>query len=276
MERNVSPSPLRDTRIVVPESRELDLFTSMLERLGARVVRCPLIVVRDVADTTELDAWIGRLSQGQYDSIIFYTGEGVARIWAAADRLGMKSAAFSALAKARKIARGPKPVAALRKLGLGVEVVAEQPTTEGLLVLLPALSLGGTRIGVQLYPEADDAALRTALEAAGAAFEPVLPYQYVSDETDERVALVIQEMAAGRVDLIAFTSSPQVRRLTDVAQRLGLTAELARALETTKIAAVGPLTADAVNQAGGQTAIQPSNNFHLKPLVAEIVRTLGS
>jgi len=36
------------------------------------------------------------------------------------------------------------------------------------------------------------------------------------------------------------------------------------------------LTADAVNQAGGQTAIQPSNNFHLKPLVAEIVRTLGS
>ena len=276
MERSVSQSPLRDTRIVVPESRELDLFTSMLERLGARVVRFPLIVVRDVADTTELDAWIGRLSQGQYDSVIFYTGEGVTRIWAAADRLGMKAAAFGALARARKIARGPKPVAALRKLGLGVDVVAEQPTTAGVLALLPALSLGGTRVGVQLYPEAHDAALRTALEAAGAAFEPVLPYQYVSDETGERVALVIQEMAAGRVDLIAFTSSPQVRRLTEVAQRLGLTAELARALEMTKIAAVGPLTADAVNQAGGQTAIQPSNNFHLKPLVAEIVRTLGS
>jgi len=192
MERNVSQSPLRDTRIVVPESRELDLFTSMLERLGARVVRCPLIVVRDVADTTELDAWIGRLSQGQYDSVIFYTGEGVTRIWAAADRLGMKAAAFGALARARKIARGPKPVAALRKLGLGVDVVAEQPTTEGVLALLAALPLGGTRIGVQLYPETDDAALRTALEAAGAAFDPILPYQYASDEADERVALVIQ------------------------------------------------------------------------------------
>ena len=275
MERNVSQSPLRETRIVVPESRELDLFSSMLERFGARVVRCPLIVVRDVADTTELDAWIDRLSQGQHDSIIFYTGEGVTRIWAAAERLGIKAAAFGALAKARKIARGPKPVAALRKLGLGFDVVAEQPTTEGVLALLPALPLGGTRIGVQLYPEADDAALRTALEAAGAAYDPVLPYRYVSDEADERVALVIQEMAAGRVDLIAFTSSPQLRRLTAVAQRLGLSAELARAFETTKIAAVGPLTADAVNQAGGQTAIQPSNNFHLKPLVAEIVRTLG-
>lgn len=276
MERSVSQSPLRDARIVVPESRELDLFTSMLEKLGARVVRCPLILVRDIEETTELDGWIGRLSQGQYDSIIFYTGEGVTRIWAAAERLGLQSAVFDALGKARKIARGPKPIAALRKLGLGVDLVAEQPTTAGVLALLPTLALEGTRIGVQLYPDADEAALRTALEAAGAVFDPVLPYQYVSDEADERVALVIGEMSAGRVDLIAFTSSPQVRRLTEVAQRLGLTAELARAFEKTKIAAVGPLTADAVGLAGGQTAIQPLSNFHLKPLVAEIVRTLGS
>ena len=81
------------------------------------------------------------------------------------------------------------------------------------------------------------------------------------DEADDRVALVIQEMAAGRVDLIAFTSSPQVRRLTEVARRLDLTAQLARAFEATRIAAVGPLTADAVAQAGGRTAIvQASTN----------------
>ena len=272
----MSKLPLRDTRIVVPESRELDLFTSMLEKLGARVVRCPLIVVRDVEDTTELDAWVARLGQGQHDSLIFYTGEGVTRILAAADRLGIRSAALGALAKVRKIARGPKPVAALRKLGLGVDLLADQPTTDGLLALLATLSLEGTRVGVQLYPDADETALRTALEAAGAGYDPVLPYRYVSDEADERVALVFQEMSVGRVDLIAFTSSPQVRRLTEVAQRLGLTTELARAFEATKIAAVGPLTADAVSQAGGHTAIQPPSNFHLKPLVAEIQRILGS
>jgi uroporphyrinogen-III synthase len=54
-----------------------------------------------------------------------------------------------------------------------------------------------------------------------------------------------------------------------------LTTELARAFDKTKIAAVGPLAADAVTQAGGRTAIQPQNNFHLKPLVAEIVRALS-
>jgi uroporphyrinogen-III synthase len=276
MERSVTQSPLQATRIVVPESRELDLFTTMLERLGARVVRCPLVVVRDVEDTTDLNAWIVRLSQGQHDTVVFYTGEGVTRIWAASDRLGLKSAVFDALAKTRKIARGPKPIAALRKLGLGVDAVADQPTTEGVLALLSETSLEGQRVGVQLYPEADGPAIGAAVERLGAAFDPVLPYQYVSDEADDRVALVIQEMAAGRVDLIAFTSTPQVRRLTEVAQRLGLTAELARAFERTKIAAVGPLTADAIAKAGGQTAIQPLSNFHLKPLVVEIVRTLGS
>jgi uroporphyrinogen-III synthase len=275
MERSVTHSPLQAARIVVPESRELDLFTSMLERLGARVVRCPLVVVRDVEDATDMDAWIVRLSQGRHDSVVFYTGEGVTRIWAAADRLGLKPAVFEALAKTRKIARGPKPIAALRKLGLGVDAIADQPTTEGVLALLAETPLEGQRVGVQLYPEADGSAIGAAVEKLGGAFDPVLPYQYVSDEADDRVALVIQEMAAGRVDLIAFTSTPQVRRLTEVAKRLGLTAELARAFERTKIAAVGPLTADAIAKAGGQTAIQPASNFHLKPLVAEIVRTLG-
>ncbi|CAN7615415.1 uroporphyrinogen-III synthase [Phenylobacterium sp. LjRoot219] len=271
----MSQSPLQHTRIAVPESRELDLFTSMLEKLGARVVRCPLVAVRDVEDTGELHAWIGRLCQGQHDSIVFYTGEGVTRIWAAVDQLGMTAPAFEALKKARKIARGPKPIAALRKLGLGVDLVAENPTTAGVLALLSSLSLQGRRIGVQLYPNADEAVLRTTLERSGATLDPVLPYQYVSDEADERVAFVIEEMAAGRVDLIAFTSSPQVRRLTEVAQRLGVTKELAQAFDKTKIAAVGPLAADAVTQAGGRTAIQPPNNFHLKPLVAEIVRALS-
>lgn len=267
--------PLHDTRIVVPESRELNLFAAMLGRHGAHVVRCPLVRVRDLEDTTELDAWIQRLVEGRHDDIVFYTGEGVARIWSAADRLGLQPAVSEALAKTRKIARGPKPVAALRKLGLDVDAVTDEPTTAGLLALLPTLSLEGRRVGVQLYPQNDGGELRETLERLGAACDPVLPYQYAADETDEHVAQVIREMAAGRVDLIAFTSTPQVRRLGEVAQRMGLTAELARAFQETRIAAVGPLAAEAVGKAGGRADIQPASNFHLKPLVAEIVRTIG-
>jgi uroporphyrinogen-III synthase len=33
--------------IAVPETRELDVFSSMLERRGATVLRCPLVAILD-------------------------------------------------------------------------------------------------------------------------------------------------------------------------------------------------------------------------------------
>ena len=41
---------LAGRRIVVPETRELDVLAQMLERHGATAVRCPLVAIRDVDD----------------------------------------------------------------------------------------------------------------------------------------------------------------------------------------------------------------------------------
>ena len=268
--------PLADRRIVVPESRELDLFSAMLERQGARVVRCPLVLIRDASDPADIDAWLDRLAAGAHHSLIFYTGEGVTRLLARAEARGCREAAIQAMAAARKIVRGPKPVAALRRAGLTADVAAEQPTTAGLVAVIATLDLRGQTVGVQLFPDNDGAPIRDALAAAGAGFDPVLPYRYASDEEDDRVADVISQMARGEVDLIAFTSSPQVRRLTEVAGRRGMGDELGVALGAVRIAAVGPVTAQAVAEAGGRVEAAPPTSFHLKPLVAEIVRVLGA
>lgn len=272
----MSPSPLGHARIALPETRELDLFSAMLERLGATVVRCPLIRILDLEDASELDSWITAFVRDGLDLVVLYTGEGVSRMAAAAERLGLQEGFVARLAAARKLARGPKPVAALRKLGLAPDLVAAQPTTAGVLEALRGEPLQGRSVGVQLYPEADTTEIEALLQTAGASFHPVLPYRYAPCEADERVAAVIDQMAAGEIDLIAFTSGPQVRRLTEVAQRLGRAEALAAGLSRTRVAAVGPLTAQAVEAAGVAAVIQPAANFHLKPLVAEIVRTLGA
>ena len=52
---------------------------------------------------------------------------------------------------------------------------------------------------------------------------------------------VIAEMATGRIDAIAFTSAPQVRRFRDVARAFGREAELRQGLERIVVAAVGLL-----------------------------------
>ena len=266
--------PLAGKRIVVPESRQLDLFSTMLERQGASVLRHPLVTVRALQDSAELDAWLRRLAAGGHDFLAFYTGDGVAHIFARAEEIGLRAEAFAAAAEAQKISRGPKPVAALRKLGLRADASTEEPTTAGLLALLAALPLKGRCVGVQIYPGGPSDQLREALARMGARFDPVLPYRYAAEEENQEVALLIREMAAGKVDLIAFTSQLQIHRLQEVGERTSLQQELKQAFERTMIAAIGPVTARAVAKAGGKVAIQPASNFHLKRFVAEIVDAL--
>ena len=50
-----------------------------------------------------------------------------------------------------KITRGPKPVRALREIGLASDLQAVEPTTEGIIAALTAFNLPGRTVGVQLY-----------------------------------------------------------------------------------------------------------------------------
>jgi uroporphyrinogen-III synthase len=258
---------LSGRHVVVPESRELDLFVQMLERAGAHAIRCPLVSIHDVEDAAPAEAWIRRLAAGEHDDLVLYTGEGVKRLHGLAGRAGLETEYVEGLRRARKIVRGPKPARVLRTLGLAPEIPAEVPTTEGLIATLSGLDLAGRRVGVQLYPNHTDAIL-DFLRGAGAAVDAVIPYRYASDEEDGRVVEVLHSMAAGQIDMIALTSTPQVRRLKEVAAKRGLDDILRSAAERTLIAAVGPVTAEAARAAGWQVAVMPETSFHLKPFIA--------
>jgi uroporphyrinogen-III synthase len=104
----------------------------------------------------------------------------------------------------------------------------------------------------------------------------VLCYVYGSKSDDGKVVAAIDAMAGGAVDLIAFTSSPQVRRLRDVAAAHDRVTALRQGLSRTLIAAVGPVVAQAIEEAGGRVSIAPADSFHLKPMVNAIVAAVGS
>jgi uroporphyrinogen-III synthase len=262
-------------RIAVPESRELDLFTRMLERQGAVVVRCPLVSIHDVQDSGSVDAWLDRLVQGRHDIVVLYTGEGLSRLLGFARRKGIEADVIAALRKAFKVARGPKPAKVLRGIGLAPDLMADEPTTAGLMKTLSAHRIEGRRIGILLYPGGEEA-LPNFLEAAGAQVDPVLSYRYASDEEDGQVLAFIQELASGTVDLIAFTSSAQVRRLQEVARRFGQEEDIDAAMRRILIAAVGPVTAEAVEKAGWPVGAMPQDSYHLKPLVMAFGRKLSA
>ena len=262
-------------RIVVPETREMELLAGMLEKHGATVVRCPLVAILDAPDPAPVLAWIERFIADPPDDLILFTGEGLQRLsrLAAANRQWENFVV--ALGRVRKITRGPKPARRLRELGLRPDLPVEPPTMAGIVAALSKHDLRGRRVAVQLYPDAPDDLL-AFLRGASAEIDPVLPYAYASAAEEARVVEAIRDMAAGRVDLIAFTSSPQLRRLQQVARANKCEAALAEGFAKTKLAAVGPVVAAAIEAAGGTVAVAPSDNFHLRPMVNAIVAALGA
>ena len=266
---------LSGRRIVVPETRELGQLVRMLEECGAEAVPCPMITIRDVPDPEPVEAWLRCFADGACDDLVLMTGEGLRRLLGFARRLDLEPAFLVALGATRKITRGPKPVRALREIGLATDVPADKPTTEGIIAAMGRHDLSGRRVGVQLYPDNANERLLKFLKGAGAEPDPVLPYVYASEADDERVIAVIAEMAAGRVDAIAFTSAPQVRRFRDVARASGREAELLQGFERIAVAAVGPIVAAELEALGVQVNIMPRDNtFFMKPLVRELAAAL--
>ncbi|HLX63999.1 MAG TPA: uroporphyrinogen-III synthase [Planctomycetota bacterium] len=268
-------APLARKTIAVPETRDLEAFAAQLEALGATVIRCPLVGILDAHDAGPIECWLRELIDGTFHDVIFLTGEGLRRLMGFAQRAGIADPVREALAKARKITRGPKPAKALSELGLRPDLAASMPTTPGVIETLRPLDLSGRHVGVQLYGEDPNELLIDFLLDAGAHPEPVSPYIYAPAAHDESVKSLLAEMAAGRVDVLAFTSAPQVRRLAEIVEKFNLQELTAQAFAKTKIAAVGPVVMEELAKHGWRAAIAPKTSFIWKQLVKEIVEGMG-
>jgi uroporphyrinogen-III synthase len=254
--------------ILVPESRELDLFAGMLEAQGAKALRCPLVQIAELDDPAEGLQWIAEMIRAPFDFTVLLTGEGLRRLLGLS---GQKREAFvEALKKTRTVTRGPKPARALREIGLIPNLTADEPTSQSVLACLEQQTIPGSRIGVQLYPGDGALPLVDALRRHGAQVFPVTSYRYITQTESEQVAQTIRDLAAGRIGMIAFTSAPQIERLFAVALEFGLMLELTQGLARTPIAAIGPVMESALAAHGLSSAIHPASNFHLKPMVNAI------
>jgi uroporphyrinogen-III synthase len=265
--------PLDGRRIAILEHRELDRLGGMIEAQGALTLRCPLVAIADVPDPAPVLAWLTRFVDAPPDDLVLMTGEGLRRLCGFADRAGLDEAFCGALGRVRTITRGPKPAQALREIGLTPGLRAEHPTSEGVVAVLAQGELRGRRVALQLYPDAPSA-LVDFLKGAGALPDPVWPYAYLPAAGGAEVLRLIEEMAAGRVDALAFTSAAQIVQLFELARGAEAEPQLRAALERTRIAAIGPVVAAELERRGLCALIMPRDTYFMKPLVSAIIAAL--
>ncbi len=260
--------------VAVPESRQLDILEDLLSKRGATVRRVPLVSILDAPDPVPVLAWMQTFIATPPDYLIVLTGEGLRRLYALAQRHELGEAFVGALRRTLKICRGPKPGRALKELGLKPDMLGKAPTTHGIIETLDDLAIDGKRIAVQLYGEEPNRLLMDYLSSREIKASSVAPYIYAPNSDEEKVLSLIEDLAAGKISMMCFTSQPQYKRLADVAKRHQCEARLKEGLAQVQVAAIGPVVAEQLKQASVQVAVMPESAFFMKPMVTELVKLL--
>lgn len=258
--------------MAVPESRQLDILEDLLLRRGAKVLRVPLVSILDAPDPAPIEKWLRGFIANPPDYLVVLTGEGLRRLCGVAERCGCLQEFVASLAKVCKICRGPKPGRALKELDLKPDMLGKEPTTLGIIAALEELDLQGKGVAVQLYGEEPNLLLINYLQSRGAVVSMVAPYIYAPNSDEEKVVALIDDLAAGRITMMTFTSQPQFHRLQEVARKLGIEDRLRAGLARVSIAAVGPVVAEQLRAAGIAVAVMPESLFFMKPMVTELVK----
>jgi uroporphyrinogen III methyltransferase/synthase len=194
--------PLFGKRIVVTRPRAQSAsLAAQLEALGADVIELPTIEISPLADTARLDAALRRL--GSYDWVIFTSVNGVKACFERLGALGRDARAFGGVKVA---AVGEATARELGTRGLVADLVPDDFTSVRIVKAL-GRRITGKRF---LLPRADIAPdeLPKALRARGARVRCVDAYATTHSDLDERV---LEALAAGRVDMVTFTSASTVR-----------------------------------------------------------------
>jgi uroporphyrinogen-III synthase len=253
--------PLANITVAILEHRFTKEFSTLFERFGAKVYACPILEERPVENRTELQEFVRHVVSGNLDLMIFLTGVGARFLISEAESIGVKDDFLRALGELTVVVRGPKPVNALRQFGVRVDVIPANPTTEGVIEALRTRDLQNRRVGVQLYGTPNPQ-LVSALEGRGAKVTPVQVYGYGAASDSSAVGALISRILDGQVQVVAFTSAPQVGMLFDFAGQLGVTDALTTALKSgvMTIASIGEVTSRALAEKGLTARIVPQQS----------------
>ena len=269
-------------RVLALESRRGEELARLIETYGGRPVVAPAMREVPLESNQEALEFVRALLRDEFDMVIFLTGVGTRALTGVAETLGPREEYAAALRRVRVVARGPKPVAALRELGVTPNVSAPEPNTwRELLHALDAEAASqptrGLRIAVQEYGVASEELL-AGLQERGARVTRVPVYRWALPVDIAPLQAAVRALAREEIDVVLFTTSIQVSHLLQIASEMSQEEPLRKGLERCVITSIGPTTSEELHSHGLEADLEPSHpkmGFLVKEVAersAEILR----
>ena len=270
----MSSRPLEGFVVGITADRRAAEQAEMLSRRGARVVHGATVQVLPLDTESGLRAATASLIDNPPDVVLASTGIGIRTWMAAAASWGLEARLLAALAPARLLARGPKAAGALVTAGLQVTWQAPTERLGDLVGRLVEEGASGLRVAVQLDGGMEPVAAR-ALGAAGWEVVEVPVYRWTLPEDEGPARRLVDQICAGHLDAVTFTSAPAVANLLALAERWDAAEELRRAFsERVLPVCVGPVCRETAVGCGLQAAIEPER-ARLGSMVASLTSALA-
>ncbi len=253
-------------RVLSLESRRAPELAKLITTYGGEAIVAPSMREVPLESNTEALAFAAALFEGKFDMVIFLTGVGARALLNVAETAHKRDEYIASLQRVKVVARGPKPVAALREIGITPAITAPEPNTwHELLSALddaakvsPDLSLQGARVAIQEYGVSNPALL-AGLRERGAQVTRVPVYQWALPHDLAPLRSAITAIAEGTVDVALFTTAVQAIHLFQVAAELKLEEQVKNGLARAIVASIGPTTSEELRRHGIQADLEPSH-----------------
>jgi uroporphyrinogen decarboxylase len=237
-------------RVAAFESRRAAEMERMIERLGGKSLVSPSLREVPLEKNLEAVEFAHRLITGEIGVVVFLTGVGFRMLLAAIEKHVPRQRYLDGLTDIVTIARGPKPVAAMREVGLTPTHRVPPPNTwrDILNLVDQSVPVVNQTVALQEYGVTNQS-LIAGLEARGATVinVPVYRWELPLDcgplEANAR-ALASQD----EVDVVLFTSAHQVVNLMQVARQLGIGDAVRAGLRRAVVGSIGPTTSETLQE----------------------------
>ncbi len=232
-------------------------MAELIRRQGGIPFIAPSMRERPLEEDAGALGFAERLFRGEFDMVILLTGVGARQLNHLLAKRYPERAFAEALQNVTVVARGPKPAAALREMGLAPALIAGEPNTWREVLAVTA-GRPERRIAVQEYGRSNPELIE-ALRARGAEVTAVRVYGWDLPEDTGPLREAARKLAAQEFDAVLFTTSVQIAHLTRLAAEEGIEAAALAGLRRSFVASIGPTTTEALEEYGVQPDFEPSH-----------------
>lgn len=252
-------------RVIAFESRRTVEMTTLIENQAGVATVVPSM--RELPLTEQENGaardFAGALLAGKVDMIIFLTGVGTRMLASELESHAPPERLVAALAQTVVVARGPKPVVALREWGVPVTVRVPEPNTwREVLATLDAerdvAPVAGKRVAIQEYGVVNPHLVQ-GLEARGATVTRIPIYRWALPQDVEPLHRAVESIIAGQQDVALFTTGTQIWHLFQIAALRQQEAALRQGLGRMVVASIGPTCSEALDECGVLVDLQPEH-----------------